>query len=152
MSRIRPFEYLPPADYKLYLKALRDDRCVEYPLVGWPAIADWLVRMKFTRLPPTAATLCKYRKLYGMPVSHQSRGMDRNCRRKPWTINLMMAAWLATQGRVLSLPRWHPFRLAMEPRPLSQKPSAVRMRRKLQRDFAARVAAVAAHQRDTSKS
>lgn len=118
---MRPFEELPPADYKLFLESMRADRCVEYPLIGWRAVADWLHRMKFVQRPPRDETLRAWRKKFGMPVTHTARsreGKDRT----PWTTNLMMQAWLGTQGRALSVPRWHPLRCEVEGRPFVPNP------------------------------
>lgn len=127
---LRPFEYMPPADYKLFLAAMRADRCLEYRLIGWKEVGRWLQRLQFTQLCLSEGTLRKWRKDFGMPVTQQPRAaVVCGGKRHPWTTNLMMSAWIGTQGRALTLPRWHPFRLSVQPRPLSQKPVAIRVRR-----------------------
>lgn len=133
----RPYHIMPPADYKLFLAAMREDRCVEYPLVGWDAVGAWLVKMQFVAKRPATETLQKYRKLFGMPVSRTARqSRHHKTSALPWTTNLMLQAWIGTQGRALGLPRWHPFRVSVESQ-YSQKPRAIRQR---QYDYRKRLA------------
>lgn len=104
---------------------MRADRCLEYGIVGWEAIATWFYRMKFTPRVFSSDTMRKYRK-FGMPVVHQARTTVG--RRQPWTTNLLLSAWLATEGRALSLPRWHPFRVRVTGE-ACVKPGTLRVRR-----------------------
>lgn len=122
----RPYSELSPADYKLFLLAMREDRFKEYPIVGWQAIGEWLVRMKYVPRVPDLSTMYRYKR-FGMPVTSTPRP-SHGMKRLPWVTNLMLQAWLATQGRALTLPRWHPFRVEVE-NLYSKKPSAIRMRR-----------------------
>ena len=121
----RPFQALPPEPMRLLVAELRRQRCIERPLVGWDEIGGWLVAMRFCHKRPCDDTLRTWTKRYHMPITHQARG-PRPWRRKPWTLTLLLAAWLVTQGQQVSLPRWSPYYVA---RKRSQKPSAVRMRR-----------------------
>lgn len=123
----RPYSELSPADYKLFLAAMREDKLREYPIVGWQAIGEWLVRMQWLARLPHVTTLYRYRR-YGMPVNMTPRPMLHGTKRQPWVTNLMLQAWIGTQGRALTLPRWHPFRQQVE-KTYSQKPSAIRDRR-----------------------
>jgi hypothetical protein len=130
MSRglTRPFQYLPPADYKLFLETLREDRCLEYPIVGYDAIAQWFVKMKYTRTPWSSESLLRHRRNFGLPITKTPR-TPYDDHLVPWTSNLMLHAWIATQGRAMSLPRYHPFRQAVEKtKPLSMHPRAIRGR------------------------
>lgn len=111
---MRPFEVIPPAEYKLFLQALREDRCIEYPIVGWQAVGEWLYKMQFTTRIFKPSTLLNWRARFGLPVLTTARDIHRSNRSKPWCTNLMLHAWLATQGRALTLPRWHPFRQKVE--------------------------------------
>lgn len=144
----RPYELLDSHAYKAFLEALRADRCHEYPLRDWPAIGAWFHRMQFTNSARRAETLRGWRKRYALPVSRGVRGPGR-FDRKPWTTNLMLHAWMATQGRVLSLPRWHPARMAIDGvtsahKPYSKRPGAMRTRKMWLRREPARLLAARA--------
>jgi hypothetical protein len=134
-KHIRPYEYMTPADRALLLRSMQEDKLREYGLLGWEEIGDFFVRMRFVRRRPSEQTLRKWRKQFGMPVTHTTW---LAARRAPWSSNLLLHAWLATQGRALSLPRWHPFAQAVRKEPPSMKPSAIRMRAMRARRYAAR--------------
>jgi hypothetical protein len=120
---------LGPEAYKDFLATMRADRCKEYGLVGWREVAEWLTRMRFTRKPPVDATLRKWRNQFCLPITKACRSNNSGRGYVPFTTNLALHAWMATQSRALSLPRWHPFRLQVQKVAFSQNPSAIRMRR-----------------------
>jgi len=125
----RPYELLGPEAYKAFLAVLREDGRREYGLHGWREIGEWLTRMQFVKRTPIDVTLRRWRDQFCMPVTRARRASDNGRGYVPFSTNLCMHAWLATQSRAMSLPRWHPFRQAVAQIALSQKPSAVRMRR-----------------------
>jgi len=116
---IRPFEYLPETEYRLLLAALKEDGRREYGIIGWQAIAVWLYTIGFVRRPPVKSTIVRWVREYFMPACNvmlptTTSGAGRRTWRGPLlTTNLALHAWMVTQGRAVTLPRWHPYRLAV---------------------------------------
>lgn len=130
---MRPYQCLDAAAYKKFLEALRADRCIEYGMRGYPAIGEWLVKMRFLPKVPSPWTLRRWRRDAFLPVVlARVDGLNRS-RRDAYTTNLMLHAWMATQGRMLFLPRWHPQSMTQvykrKRERLSTNPNSIRARR-----------------------
>jgi hypothetical protein len=114
--------YASPVDKAKLLVALKE-RCVhcgnpaaDYTIMGWPAIAQALVRFGLDEKPVGDATLRKRVKHAGLPVwrgvnSRRNGSTMNGPWRIPRTTNLVLLAWVASQGRILVHPPWHPFRV-----------------------------------------
>ncbi len=105
--RRQMWEYAPEAQ-KAALLALRETfPRAEEGLVGWEEIAAWFVRIRYTDVPPAKSTLQKWSRRWFMPVDLR-RATMKSLRRTAFTTNLMLHAWLLSQGGRMHVPRWHP--------------------------------------------
>ena len=104
-----------PVDATKLLAAMRHDRSKEYPLTGYAEIGAWFLRMRVVPYVPKKDTIRKWAIKFGLPLAPGVRRPGPG-KPPPWTSNLLLTAWLASEGRALGLPRWHPFRQEVESR------------------------------------
>ena len=105
-------------DMQKLVATLRDEhgmckhcgRGLEYRITGLADIAAWLVRFGFDKKPMGGATIRYRHNVFGLPICKSARRGGDLKHTQPWTTNLLLHAWMAGQGRILSFPRWHPLR------------------------------------------
>jgi len=101
------WEYAPETQKRM-LQALRDTfPRAEEGLVGWKEIAAWFVRIRYVEVEPAHTTLLTWCRRWAMPVDLKRLNHVAH-RRQPFTTNLMLHAWLLSQGGRMHVARWHP--------------------------------------------